>query len=173
MSATAAYARDLDEIAGPHERRLDLRTQQRDLGFAHARDRLAGRAYELEDVIAPDERGRVAHELEHHDVGGTEATLERARIGESRTAPDREREVGVDAGARRDLGERPAFAVGSQAADRGEADEPALFLRLHQLRDRRADLVGEIRQQLEARVGAGRPGSYRPAATRSSWSATG
>ena len=70
-------------------------------------------------------------------------------VGEAGGAPDRGRELGVDPDPRGDLGERPALAVRAQAADRGEAHQTALFLGLHELGDRRADLVGEIRQQRE------------------------
>ena len=59
-------------------------------------------------------------------------------------------------GACRDLRERPPLAVGPQAAHGGEAHEAADFLGLHELGDRRADLVGEVGEQREpfGRVGA-------------------
>jgi len=142
-------------LPGPYERRLDLRAQQRDLGFADARDGLTRRSYQLQDVIAADELGRFTYELEHHHIVGTETTLVPARIGETRAAPNCQRELGVDARARCDLGESPTFAVRAQAADRGKADEPALLLCLHELGNRRADFVGEVRQQAQARDGVG------------------
>ena len=47
-------------------------------------------------MLASDELGQVAHELEHDDVGRAEAAFERTHVGEARRPPDRGRELGLD-----------------------------------------------------------------------------
>ena len=126
----AAYARATSTnwpCAG--ERRLDVRPQQRDLGLGDAADRLARRAHELQALLAADER---------RERRGRARTARR-RVGPKRRSNGRgsanpaprqiaAANVGVDPGLRADLRERPALAVGPQAPERGEAQEPALLV---------------------------------------------
>ena len=124
LSATAAYvASDVDELPVPASG-ASIFERSRAISASLTRLIASPMCARVEAVVAADEGHRIPHELEDHDVGRPEAPLEPARIGESRGPPHREREVGIDAGPRRGFRQRPALAVGSQGADRGEADEP-------------------------------------------------
>ena len=119
-------------------------------------------------IVLVGRRTRVscANELEQRDVGSAEAALERPRVGEARRpARPRSANVDVDPGAL----PRPPRASsrspsGRRAAERGEAQQPALLVGLHELGDRRADLVGEVVEQREplGRVGRVRVVAARP-----------
>ena len=129
----AVRARDLHEPARLHERRLDVRTEQRDLGFGDAADRLAHGARELEYELGLQQGREGPEQLEHRDVVRTEAALERTRIGKARRAPDLQREVAVDARSVGRFSEREALAVRSQRPKGGEAQEAALLVGLDEL----------------------------------------
>src|SRR5205085_7910535 len=72
------------------------------------------------------------------------------RVGESGATPEAECDVGIYIGARGGLGEREAVPPDPERSKRREAEHSSLLVGLHQLGDRRADLVQQEHEQLEA-----------------------
>ena len=136
-----------------------LRAQHRDLGFGDLRRRAAERAHELQDRLLTDELAPDAQQVEQRDVGLAEVALERPRIGEPRRPPHAQREHRRHAGAFRDLRKRRPGALGPNEPQRGHAEQPVLLDGLHDLGDRRTDLLGEEPQHCQPHVRVvGRPG---------------
>ena len=126
-----------------------LRAQQRDLGFGDLRRRGAERAHELQDrALRRRTRARCANSSSNATSAVAEAALERARVGEPGRPPDaRARSVDVDPGALGDLRERRPCAVGpDELRSAAKLSSRSSSMRLHDLGDRRADLVGEEAQ---------------------------
>ena len=129
---------------------------------ATRRDRLADRAHELQHVVARRRTpSSVADELEHLDVAGPEAAFERARIGEARP---RARSRARTSGSMPGLARRPRRASTARRRGAGCGTRRSSAARpprgLHELGDRRADLVGEVgRAARAASAASGASGS--------------
>ena len=151
-------ARDVDELPVLHEWCFDVRADERDLGLRDLRGGRAERADRVHDFAFGDERGEHRHQFEEAHVGGREAALVRTGIAKTRRPPDPKRELGTDLRGLAHLRMCHALAVGPQRAERTDAEQAILLDRLHDLRDRRVELVEQIPVHREQRFGVGRVG---------------
>ena len=124
----------------------------RDLGFGDLRRCGAERPHELQNRLFTDELAPDAQQVEQRDIGLAEVALERSRVGEPGRPPHAEREGRRHPGALCDLRQCRPGAFGPDEPQGGHAEQAVLLDCLHDLRDRRADLLGEEAQQGEAHV---------------------